>query len=65
MPLDLTSLKDQVTRTTTIKAGLLVLLEKAKADPAVLQATIDELKSDNDELETALVTGTPVDPNAP
>ena len=59
----------QVERIDTVGNSVLTLIQRlvdsAGGDPVKLQAAIDKLKTQTDELEAAVIANTPVEPPTP
>lgn len=71
MALDLTALTAEVTRDRDVNSSASTLItqlaaqfEAVKGDPAAVQALVDQLRSQNDSLASAVAANTPAAPPA-
>jgi len=69
MALDLSQLTEQVTRDNTVNGSAKTLIlqlvaqfEAVKGDPAAVQALVDQLRAQNDDLAAAVAANTPAQP---
>lgn len=72
MALDLTALKEQITRNRTVAGSAKALLEHLfaefeanKNNPAAIQALVDEFRADIDAEVAAITANTPAEPPPP
>lgn len=72
MPLDLTKLEAEISRNTSVDGSAKLLLKRLfdevevnKGNPAAIQALVDRVRADNDELAAAVVSHTPAEGEPP